>query len=240
MATATSAATAALCSARARLAGMLRPAVASAMRPSTNGVTAAPRDAGGLGVGQRTGQHGIEGHGVELVVGGDRHRQQHAGVGPAAVGQHGRDLGGRLDPVRHPQPRRPRVERREPVVAPAEHGDAGRLEVLQRPGQVEERLGAGAHRDERVVGDGIEVGGDVAGDLRRRGARRRCRPWRTRRSRPPPASASDADTVVAPSSQRWARATGHVTLGRLAGRAEDARRARPASRRRGPRRRARP
>ena len=32
-------------------------------------------------------------------------------------------------------------------------------------GEVEERLGAGAHRDDRVVGDGVEVGGDVAGDL---------------------------------------------------------------------------
>ena len=42
MATATSAATRALFSASARLAGMLRPSVASAMRPSTNGVIAAP------------------------------------------------------------------------------------------------------------------------------------------------------------------------------------------------------
>ena len=43
MATATSAATRALFSAKARFAGTLRPAVASPIRPSTNGVTAAPR-----------------------------------------------------------------------------------------------------------------------------------------------------------------------------------------------------
>ena len=34
--------------------------------------------------------------------------------------------------------------------------------MLEGAGEVEEGLGAGAHRDQRVVGDGVEVGGDVA------------------------------------------------------------------------------
>ena len=59
-----------------------------------------------------------------------------------------------------------RVEGREPVVAPAQHRHPGRLQVLERPGEVEEGLGARAHGDERVVGDGVEIGRDVAGDLR--------------------------------------------------------------------------
>jgi hypothetical protein len=41
----------------------------------------------------------------------------------------------------HRQPRRAGVERREPVVTPAEHGGADGLEVLQRSGEIEERLG---------------------------------------------------------------------------------------------------
>ncbi len=40
-----------------------------------------------------------------------------------------------------------------------------RLQLLERAGEVEERLGAGAHGDERVVGDGAEVGGHVTGHL---------------------------------------------------------------------------
>ena len=50
-------------------------------------------------------------------------------------------------------------------MAPAEHRHTDGLEVLERAGQVEERLGAGAHRDDRVVGDGVEVGRHVAGRL---------------------------------------------------------------------------
>ena len=54
---------------------MLRPAVASAMRPSTNGVTAAPVMPAALGVGQRAGEHGVELGRVELGGDGDRHRR---------------------------------------------------------------------------------------------------------------------------------------------------------------------
>ena len=54
------------------------------------------------------------------------------------------------------------------------------------------------------------------------------------------ASASDADTVVAPSVPALGQGHRHVALGRLAGRAEDARVLVVGRRRRGPRRRARP
>ena len=63
------------------------------------------------------------------------------------------------------QPRRPGVERREPVVPPAEHRHADGLEVLERARQVEERLRPGTHRDDRVMGQRVEVGADVAGEL---------------------------------------------------------------------------
>ena len=42
-------------------------------------------------------------------------------------------------------------------------GHAEALEVLERAGQVEERLGARAHRDDRVRRDRAEIGADVAG-----------------------------------------------------------------------------
>ena len=186
---------------------MLRPAVAAAMRPSTNGVTAAPRMPWPVGVGQGAGEHGVELGGVELGVDGDRHSDEHAGVGAAAIGEHRGDLGGGLDGVRHGQPAGAGVEGREPVVAPPEHGHAGGLEVLQRAGQVEERLGTGAHGDDRVVGDGVEVGRHVAGDVGAAVHARRCRRWRTRRSRRRRPGRPTADTVVAPKSHRWARAT---------------------------------
>ena len=46
---------------------------------------------------------------------------------------------------------------------PTQHGNADGLEVLERSWQVEERLRSGAHRDNRMVGESIEVGADVAG-----------------------------------------------------------------------------
>ena len=71
-ATAISPATAALCSARARLAGTLPPAVAAAIRPSTNGVTAAPVDAARVGVAEGLGERLVDRVGVELGLGRDR------------------------------------------------------------------------------------------------------------------------------------------------------------------------
>ena len=67
--------------------------------------------------------------------------------------------------MRHGESRRACVERREPIVLPAEHRSAGRLEELQRPGQVEKGLGAGRHRDHRMRCDRVQVGRDVAGQL---------------------------------------------------------------------------
>ena len=164
-ATAISAATAALCSARARLAGTLRPSVASAMRPSTNGVTAAPTMPARSHSSWAQRQHGVELVGIELVGLRDRDTDEDARRRPRALAQRRHDLGRRVDAMRHAQPRRARVERGEPVVPPPEHRHTDRLEVLERARQVEERLRPGAHGDDRVVGQRVEIGADVAGQL---------------------------------------------------------------------------
>ena len=107
-------------------------------------------------------------------------------------------------------------------MAPPQNGDADRFEVLERPGQVEERLRPGAHGHDRVVRERVEVGAHVAGDLgtpvdatdaaggedldTHRGRDVRPRPTRSWR----------------PTAHRCAIATAHVSLSRLAGRAEDA------------------
>ena len=166
MATATSAATRQLFSASARLAGTLRPGGGLADAPEHERGHRRAADAAGLGVGQGGDQDVVEGGGVEGVVHRDRDGEEDAGVAAGPVGQHRGHRPGRVDAVGHGEPGGPGVEGREPVVAPAQHRHARRLQVLERPREVEEGLGAGAHRDERVVGDGIEVGGDVAGDLR--------------------------------------------------------------------------
>ena len=48
---------------------------------------------------------------------------------------------------------------------PTQHRHATGLQVLERAAEVEKCLGAGAHGDDRVDGEGVEVGGDVAGHL---------------------------------------------------------------------------
>ncbi len=50
-------------------------------------------------------------------------------------------------------------------MAPAEHGYPDGLEVLERARQVEEGLRPGAHGHDRMVRQGVEVGGDVTGGL---------------------------------------------------------------------------
>ena len=79
--------------------------------------------------------------------------------------------------------------------------------MLERAGQVEERLGAGAHGDHRVVGDGVEVGGHVAGDL---GATvdTTDAPGGEHGDAGGRGEGDAAETVVAPNAQRWATATG--------------------------------
>ncbi len=123
-------------------------------------------DAGGVTVGEglieRRGQLAW----VEFGVLWNRHGQQHARRRPRRRRVDAGDLVGRLDPVRRLQTRRPGVERREPVVLPAEHRHPDRLEVLERPGEVEKGLRPGTHRDHVMMGEGVEVGGDVAGELR--------------------------------------------------------------------------
>ena len=167
MATATSAATRALFSASARLAGMLRPSVASAMRPSTNGVIAAPvMPAVSSRPAPDRAPPPVRPDRVRRPR--DRHGQQHPRRRPRRGGQHTGDLGGGFHAVRRGQSGRPGVEGGEPVVTPAEHRHPDRLEILERPGEIEERLRSGAHRDHVVVGEGVEVGGDVAGVLRPR------------------------------------------------------------------------
>ena len=66
---------------------MLRPSVASAMRPSTNGVTAAPTTPAGVAVVERPVQHRVELVGVELVGLGDRHADEDTGRRPRAMAQ---------------------------------------------------------------------------------------------------------------------------------------------------------
>ena len=70
-----------------------------------------------------------------------------------------------LHAMRHAMPAGAGVERGEPVVLPAEHRHTGRLQVLQRPREVEEGLGAGAHGHDGMRGDRVEIGRDVAADL---------------------------------------------------------------------------
>ena len=112
---------------------------------------------------------------------------------------------------------------------PPEHRHPDRLEVLERPGEVEERLRPGADRDHVMVGEGIEVGGDVAGELGPR--------WT-----PPMPPVANTETPAAAAMRHRRRhrrgaelpALGDrhrdVALGHLAGRPEDA--ARPRRRRR--------
>ena len=77
---------AALFSASARLAGMLRPSVASAMRPSTNGVTAAPMMPARSQSSRARVEHGVELVGIEFVGLGDRHAEQDARRRPGRDG----------------------------------------------------------------------------------------------------------------------------------------------------------
>ena len=188
--------------------------------PRTAGVTAGPVTpaAAALRGPVRRRRHVV---GIELGRLRDRHRQEHArrrlGCGwparrpPRRPTRRGRDG----------QPGGARVERREPVVAPAEHRDAGRLQVLQRASEVEERLRAGAHRDDRVVGDGVEVGGHVAGRARRRGGRRRCRRWRTPRHARRGGQGDGRRHRRGPDVPALGDGDGEIALGRLAGRSED-------------------
>ena len=186
---------------------MLRPAVAAAMRPSTNGVTAAPEMPAASASASAPASTASSSSGSSSSARGSA--RPAARRSPAGCGWRGRgDLGRRFDAVRHRQTRRPRVERREPVVAPPEHGHACGLEVLERARQVEEGLGTGAHGDHRVVGDGVEIGRHVAGGLDAAvhaadaAGGEHADPRRRRRGPATP------DTVVAPNGQRWARATG--------------------------------
>ena len=123
-----------------------------------------PGDAAGLGIAQ----------------GGDEHLSRSAASSAAASGigtvSSMPVAGGPGGPARRPRPRptppggapagrtsgcrRPGTSR-----AATQHRHARHLQMLQCAGQVEEGLGAGAHRDERVVGDGVEVGRDVARGL---------------------------------------------------------------------------
>ena len=114
-----------------------------------------------------------------------------------------------------------------------------RLELLQRPGQVQEGLGSGAHGHERMAGDGAEIGRHVARDLGAAvdaadaaGGEHRDAGGVGQRER-----GRDGRGAVRP-----ALGDGHrkVALGRLAGRAAGCARARSDRRRPGPRRRARP
>ena len=220
MATATRAATEALFSARARFAGTLRPSVASPMRPSTNGVIAAPVTPARSHSSSASRSTQVEVVGVEFGFHGDRHREQHARRGSAPSGEDAGDFIGRLDPMGNGEAGRAGVERREPVVLPSEHRRSCGLEELQRAGQVEERLRTCRHGDHRVRGNRVEVGRDVTRQLRpsvhptdaaggehrharSRGDRHRCR----HRRRPEVPSLADGD--------------GDIAFCRLAGRAED-------------------
>ena len=145
--------------------GCSSPTVTSPIRPSTNGVTAAPEmllasasPRAATRTSSRSAASSASASGIGTVrrmpVAG---RARWASTSATTAADSTRWGTGR--------PGRAGVEGREPVVPPAEHRHAGHLEVLERAGQVEEGLGAGAHRDQRVVGDGVEVGGDVTGGL---------------------------------------------------------------------------
>ena len=132
---------------------MLPPAVAAAIRPSTNGVTAAPSTPLASASPRASASASVDGVGVELGLGRDRHGDEHADV-PGPGREHAGDRRRVLDTMRHGQSARPGVEGREPVVLPAEHGDATGLQVLERAAEVEERLGPGADGDHRVRSPG--------------------------------------------------------------------------------------
>ena len=70
---------------------------------------------------------------------------------------------GRLHAPRHRVPRVREVEARERVRPVADHRHRQRLERLERPGHVEDRLHAGADDEDRCRRDDAEVGGDVEG-----------------------------------------------------------------------------
>lgn len=92
-ATATWAATLALCSASERLAGMLRPSVAAAIRPSTNGVMAAPTMPARSQSVSASVSTAFSSSGSSLVGGRDRHGEEDPTTLSGAMAEHRCHLG---------------------------------------------------------------------------------------------------------------------------------------------------
>ena len=185
---ATNAATSALCSARARLAGTVRPSVAA--RRSPRGCAVSPRRPAHLRVRCRDAPLRSRPRSRP-----DRWRRAR-GSGPRGA--------------RRVASRAPRSARATPTTSEASstrcgigrplerHQNMGNSSVrqpstgtlavssdLERAGEVQERLRARADRHDRMRRDRTEIGADVAGAALRRDAHRRCHPSRTPRSRPP-------------------------------------------------------
>ena len=164
-AVATNAATSALCSARARLAGIVRPPVASAIAARMRGVTAAPRSpALSLAFVAAVMAASIT-VGFDRVLLRDRHGEENAASRPERA-QRARHVGD-LD----------RVSR--PAGVAAAHSTGTRTSGTRRyatrgpgrsrlsrtssvRGEIEERLRTGADRDDRMRRDRAEIRADVA------------------------------------------------------------------------------
>jgi hypothetical protein len=71
----------------------------------------------------------------------------------------------RIDASRNGDPTRSHGERRQLVDTQPQHRNAQGLEVLERAGQVEERLCPRADRDHAMASNRPEVGADVAGQV---------------------------------------------------------------------------
>ena len=82
---------------------------------------------------------------------------------PSAV--HRGHAGGVVNPVRDRQPAAAAVERGELIGAEPEHRDAQGVEELQRLGQVEERLRAGGHGDNRMTRQCVQVRAHIAAEM---------------------------------------------------------------------------
>ena len=207
MATATWAATEALFSARARFAGTLRPSVASPMRPSTNGVIAAPVTPERSHSSSASRSTSVEVGGVEFGFDGNRHREQHA---RRRAGSGRRRCGPPRRPTRPDGERASRTSGcRTPGTSRAAIRGPVRLPSRGTPSVRGRSRNAFAPADTVITG--CEAIASRSAEMSPVSSAPRCTP-----PIPPVANtdtpaaaaiATDADTVVAPNSQRWPTAT---------------------------------
>ncbi len=199
---------------------MLSPPVASAMRPSRNGVTAAPTMPSWSASRRAWSSAASSFVGVELVAGRDRRRDKDAGARAGAADEDPCHLVGIVDPMRDREPGRSGVERRKLGVVPTEHRHAARLEVLQCAAEIEEGLRPRADRDDRPRRERVEIGRDVPGGV----GTAVDAPDSARREHRDPGAGRDRQRRAhgrRPERPALRHGDGKIALGHLAGGAED-------------------